>query len=389
MISDMLGKLVQDDMGKLRLVIEKKGHNYYVLSEKLVSLRMWFEIFYESFCSYDLEALRQLEINKETIELINYLSICNGILDVSIGLNMITEKIFKGYESIHFNEFKNMREHNEEHDIFFGISEYDSQKYFKHVRAVFGQHPSNLDYKRKDKPIRGFSSWTFNNNTGLTNDTSDIFTNIYYDLSEKGWGIKFHLFYDEIKEFTNNRINQIESQINHIIKEIDEFIEKNCVGKIEGLDSLSLIDRVSVLRKEMPKRFGYEDYHYIDSTLETLNTMLGFSSLKNFKIEEDSYVEGIRKCIDEIIPIIEKCSDDELPFNSNFSTKIYDAIGHNYWREKCAMYLNGDDRYFDMYSKVCNVIATMIGEHPSYTKGDFLYRLFLISLQEKVAIPKT
>lgn len=388
MISDKLGKLVQDEMGKLRLVIEKKGHNYYVLSEKLVSLRMWFDIFYESFCSYNLEALRKLEINKETIELINYLSICNGILDVSLGLNMITEKVFKGFENTHFNEFKNMREHNVEHDSFFGTSEYDSQKYFKHVRAVFGQHPSNLDYKGNGKPIRGFSSWTFNN-TGLTNDKSDIFTNIYYDLSEKGWGIKFHLFYDEIKEFTNNRIKQIESQIDYIINEIDKYIETNCVGKIEGLNSVPLVDGISLLRKEMPNRFGYEDYHYIDSTLETLNTMLGFSSLKKFKKEEDSYVEDIRKCIDEILPVIEKCSNHELPFNSYFSAKIYDAIGHNYWREKCAMYLNGEERYFDMYSKVCNVIATMIGEQPSYTKGDFLFRLYLISLRQEVAIPKT
>lgn len=389
MISDKLGELVQDDYGRLRLVIDKKGFNYYVLSEKLVSLRMWFDIFYESFCSYDLNELRKLEINKETIELINYLSICNGIFDVSLGLSMIVDNVFMGYEYPSKSSFKNTRKYNEEHDTFFEIADKDDKLYFKHVRAIFGQHPSNLDYLKNGKPMRGFSSWTFNNNTGLTNDISDIFSNIYYDLSEKGWGIKFHLFYDEIKEFTNDRIELIDNLIKCIKTETETYIESNCATKIEGFDNLSLLDKINTLKNEVRERYGYEDYHYLESSLSSLLVMTKFHSIPNYIEKEKEFFNAIRECVNEILPIVEACGNDELPFYSSFSGNIYDTIGHTYWREKCAMYINGDTRYLDMFSKVCILTSDILEVTPEFTIGDFLYRLYLVSKKGEVVIPKT
>jgi len=384
-----LDKLVSDEYNRLRFVIEKKGCRYNVLSEKLLSLKMWYSIFYEYYMKYDLEKIKTMEINKQTIELINFLSVANGIYDVSLGLMHFSEEVFRNIASASQKSrkesyFRKTRTQNIKHDEYFQILKKDDDEYFKHIRAIFGQHPSNLNYGSSKKPIRAFGSWTYNNSGVLfSNGESDLYTKIYFDLERNGLGYSFHINYNEIKNFVDSKITMISNLVTDINEEVDKFIEGNCKGSIEGFFDLSIREKVEILINDFEHRYAYSESHSYKDALEDLRAMLEYSSVDGHASEEDQYLTEIEDSVDELYHIITNCKNDELNHYEKLNRNILDTIGHNYKREKCAMYINGDDKNHDIFSKVCDKLSEKLRAGKSYEVGDFYYRLYLLNTKNQ------
>ncbi|AUD64451.1 hypothetical protein BK011_01685 [Tenericutes bacterium MZ-XQ] len=190
---EKLSLLVQDEENKLRFTLIKKGLNYHIYIEKLHSLNQWINIFVKEFSKYNSKSILKGDIDEDSVLVMNYLSSCNGIVDTYIGLNKILNDMQDNKYELNTNAFIKSRKTNTEHDKFFGYQKLNDFQYFKHIRAVFGQHPSNLEYKENGESKRAFSSWPFHDSI-LQKSGCDLYTNVYFDLSRQGWGIRFHLF---------------------------------------------------------------------------------------------------------------------------------------------------------------------------------------------------
>lgn len=375
-IKEKFANLVQDQDNKLRFTLIKKGLNYFVLIEKLHSLYQWFGIFIEEFYEYDMSKIQDMEIDKAVIEIINLLSISNGVVDTFAGLNIIIEKIAGSKIDIGNVSFKKTRQSNKTHDDYFDIGSYNDLDYFKHIRAVFGQHPSNLSYGNGK---RGFSSWPFvSNRIALNHFDSDYYVNVYFDLSLQGWGHKFHLYLNEIRNFVHNMIGSIDKMIDTIYDIVESYIVESCPGEIEGFHNLDISAKIKVLKDEIIKRYSFDDYHYLLHSVIEIENMSEFSKDNTLLVYDEEYEASIHTSLNEIHDVVSTCSNQDLNYYSIFYDSIMSTIGHHYYREKCSMYLLNDIRYSDIFGFVNRKIASKLKVGYSEKIGDFYFRLFVL-----------
>lgn len=375
-VKDKFTNLVLDQENKLRFTLIKKGMNYFVITEKLHSLNQWFGIFLEEFNEYDMGKISEMEIDKAVIEIINFLSISNGVVDTFVGLNLIIEKLTGSKVEIENISFRKTRQSNKTHDDYFDICRYNDLDYFKHIRAVFGQHPSNLSYSNGK---RGFSSWPFiSNHIALDRYESDYYVNVYFDLSLQGWGLKFHLYLNEVKSFIHNMIDSIENMIDTIFSIVDCYIIENCPGEIEGFHNLEISAKIKVLKEEIVRRYSFDDYHYLLQSVIEIENMSEYSKDSIFLDEAKVYEESINISLNEIHDVVSTCSNQDLNYYGMFYESIMSAIGHLYYREKCSMYILNDIRYWDIFGIVNSEIANKLNVEYSEKFGDFYFRLFVL-----------
>lgn len=375
-VKEKFANLVQDQDNKLRFTLIKKGLNYFVLIEKLHSLNQWFGIFIQEFCEYDTSKIQDMQVDEAVIEIINLLSISNGIVDTFVGLNLIIEKIMGSRIDIGNVSFKKTRQSNKTHDDYFDIGSYNDIDYFKHIRAVFGQHPSNLSYGNGK---RGFSSWPFvSNRIALNRYDSDYYVNVYFDLSLQGWGHKFHLYLNEVRNFVHNMILSIEKMIDTIYDIVESYIVESCPGEIEGFQYLDIYSKIKVLKDEIVKRYSFDNYHYLLQSVTELEYMSAYSKDKTLLDEAQEYEANIHISLNEIHDVVSTCSNQDLNYYSIFYDSIMSTIGHHYYREKCSMYILNDIRYWDIFGFVNREIASKLNVKYSDKFGDFYFRLFVL-----------
>jgi hypothetical protein len=381
---EKLSLLVQDQDNKLRFTLIKKDLNYHVYIEKLHSINQWINIFLKEFLEYDSNSILKGDIDKDSILVMNYLSLCNGIVDSYMGLNRILNDMQNDNYTLVTNTFKKTRKYNLEHDKFFGYTKHNDFQYFKHIRAVFGQHPSNLDYKENGENKRAFSSWPFHDSM-LQKTGCDLYTNVYYDISRQGWGIRFHLFLKEVETFINQVLESINLMILRMGELVDGFISDNCPGIIFGFDAFIVEDKIKALSSEIYKRYSFDDYHYLLEATKTLERMFFHGNISGYEVETDKFIEDINISLDEIHSIVSMCGTGELFYYEKFYSDVMDSIGHHYFREKCAMYILGDIRYMDIFQTVNDQISKILKVSKSYSFGDFYYRLYLLQRLNKKA----
>ena len=375
---EKLSLLIQDQENRLRFTLIKKRLNYHVYIEKLHSLNQWLNIFIKEFSKYDSKSILKGDVDEDSILVMNYISLCNGIVDTYTGINRILNDMQDNEYSLVTNSYKRSRKFNVEHDEFFGYTSHNDFQYFKHIRAVFGQHPSNLEYKENGENRRAFSSWPFHDSV-LQKTGCDLYTNVYFDLSRQGWGIRFHLFLDEVESFANQILTSINLMIDMMSSIVDGYIADNCPGEIVGFGSHSIKNKIKELSSEICKRYSFDNYHYLLDATITLERMFSHQKIEGYELETDKYLEDIIISLDEIHSIVSICGNEELFYYEKFYSKIMEAIGHHYYREKCAMYILGDIRYQDIFQMVNEQLSKALGITISTQYSDFYYRLYLLS----------
>ena len=213
---DKLRKITLDEDGKVSNLINSKDKNKSIIIEKFHSITQWFSIFEKSYYNYRVCAIEKKSLDEQIIELSKYLTICNGILDTYKGLYLLACGLLNYKDTTPKDSFSKMRMNNKEHDDYFGITSFDDDNYFKHVRAIYGQHPTNLKYPE----LRAFSSWPFKSKEPVTTNESDLYTNIYFDESENPLGYKFYFYYCDIEDYISKLLKRIENLVNKIYEEI-------------------------------------------------------------------------------------------------------------------------------------------------------------------------
>lgn len=213
---EKLRQITKDDKDRVSNLISSAGKTDAILIEKLHSITQWFSIFEKSYNDYIITEIKKEELDEQVVELSKYLTICNGILDTYEGLSHIVKDLFDHKDKKNRDSFKNMRKNNQEHDNYFGIDNYNDDKYFKHIRAVCGQHPTNLNYS----DCRAFASWPFKSQKPFVSNDSDLNFKIYYNIKEKPYGIRFFFYYCDLEEYISKLFERIELLVDRIYKEI-------------------------------------------------------------------------------------------------------------------------------------------------------------------------
>lgn len=381
-VVEKLTALATDEGNEFAQVV-RESSNFNILNEKLHSLAEWFRVFMKSYEKYDLNALTKGDIDSNTIELINYISICNGILDVADGLEHVANEYFKSIPKREkIKDFSKTRKANEKHDEYFKFKK-DDRGYFKHIRAAYGQHPSDLRYQKGPK---GFASWAFGKSRIFRDNDSDLNCNIYFDQDIRAYGYKFHIYFEEIKGFTETQIDYIDVLIDFMNDTIKSELENMC-GKIEEWDDgLSLENKLHVLKEEIQERYVVKESHYLLEATNRLETMLQTHEIQNYKAEYGEYLLRISESVDEIYNSVLKCEQNELPVFNSFDSQILNAVGNHYYKEKVAMYLIGDYLYHDIFKEVMDIASRKLNLPISHSKQDFFLYFYLLGSNEETAV---
>ncbi|MCT4634048.1 MAG: hypothetical protein N4A76_15170 [Firmicutes bacterium] len=371
---DKIIELASDEKNEFQYVVGDYN-DFNIANEKLHSMAQWLNLFLKEYKDYDIEKMKLLEIDNKTIEFIKYISVCNGIIDICDGISLISVKYFNSSpEQNQYKYFMKTREINKNHDELFSFIKKTDKEYFKHIRAAFGQHPTNLNYP---KQVRGFASWTFHNNK-VHDYGSDLYVNIYYDSQKNSWGEKFHLYFCEIKNYVDYQIDMIERIIDYINESILRKRHNMC-KPIEGWKQQEKVyDKLILLKKEAKTRYVTNQSHYIVDAIDTLKTMIKDVESSNFISYYSEYIIEISKVVDELYLMVSKCEQNDLVVYRKFMLRLMSAIGKHYYVEKVSMYLIGYEQEYMIFENVVNRICDKLEVKECSSLSKFYFYLFVL-----------
>jgi hypothetical protein len=134
----------------------------------------------------------------------------------------------------------------------FEQSKLSDDKYFKHIRAVFGTHPVNLnslDGVKNNDGERFYASWVSQN--GIDADY-EVF--LYSNNPDKDELYQFGIKIEKINEYATSRYNLIELLIERVDTLLKEHIEEYKIRIIPNL--ANPLEQLWILHDENEKRFG-------------------------------------------------------------------------------------------------------------------------------------
>ncbi len=379
------------------IVKEKDEMKISATSEKLYSMIKWFEMFSGALDKFDLKKYKKSEINEQTIELVNYISCCNGIVDMYEGLKIIVKETLNIQEEYNISGyFSKTREVNKKHDESYKMEKKEDIQYFKHIRAVFGQHPANIVYEFDGKKIRAFASWTFKGNHFCGGDFEDtkISKDMYVNICDNagintGFGVKFFIIIDEIEEFIDGIRKGIVHWVDAIERDKKEKLAKKKL-KFDNWEKMDRIDKIDAIIRVCEKEFYLDpihrqggEKHYLCGFCDELKEMLNFEKLVNYESESIKYVQEIENIIEEIKEKVEDFSFEEIKSYHIFKDKLFRVIGNSYYAEKCSAYLRlGELKNESLYQEVVDELMLKLSvERPN----NFHYLSYLLHYKgEKV-----
>lgn len=214
------------------------------------------------------------------------------------------------------------------------------EKYFKHIRAVFGTHQVNLnsvDGIRKNDNERFYSSWSV---SSIFDDNNNFKVNLYSNMPDKE-DEKFKINIKKINEFAKERY----ILLNDFTNRVDTIIKNHISNKKTKIisESDNNIEQLKILKKENRERIGAEygyayEINYIYRLLKV-------------EVKDDKIKSIIKEYRDHLIKQIHKIKNNLQNMNFNYTLekpqitdyetgKIHDYFyrGNKYGKE-CFEYL--------------------------------------------------
>jgi hypothetical protein len=203
----------------------------------------------------------------------------------------------------------------------------DDNEYFKHIRAVFGAHPVDIN-----KQGHWFASWP----TDHVYLQYDIAVHLYNSETDVG-DIVFGYTKDEINRFLISRYNYIEVIISELKKQYSSFI----IGMKKSLipTASSPKEQLQILADESVRRLNSDDFKLaIDDLITMYNASISQESNKDIV---DKYLKECERVIDEIRSCLQSMIFDELKTIEIVEPKQPEKI--QYALQKLYECLNGND----------------------------------------------
>lgn len=297
---------------------------------------------YINSIQYDYE-----NINVKTMQIYSYISSIDIIFEAITQLHrvIVNRKTvpFKNDSTV-FNKKLNM----------------DDNNYFKHIRAIFGAHPTNIEISG----LRYFASWP----------TEKIFTECDFEVrlytnDKDGEDIITGINFDELNQFLEIRYNYLNKLISNMELDIKKDIKKKSEIKINTVDDP--IEQLEILRSELDKRLNNDYYKDLINNLVIMFTA-NITEVRNKEIIFN-YTQKLRLLIDEIRENIQNMEFRELEnehlINFNLPKEIRYEISKTY------NYIHSD-RYEPLLEFNINQISKYLNEYviinPKMDKNELL-----------------
>jgi hypothetical protein len=235
--------------------------------------------------------------------------------------------------------FFNKRESPFQNDRTIFDEKLTDEKYFKHIRAVFGAHPINLDdIFGNDKNKKYYASWA----TTRTLSNHDMHVFLYSNDPEERaveFGIDFlkiHRFALKYYKYLDDIIEEIQKQYKECLsKKKDQIIEKK----------KDMLSQIKVLKIENQQRFDNDYYCYY---LDELDMM--FSAVCTYEKNEQAFNEYLmllEKVVEEIHINLQNMRVCELKTANIINPRR--PLKKHYDYEKVFNYLYGNNDYYSLY----------------------------------------
>jgi hypothetical protein len=175
---------------------------------------------------------------------------------------------------------------------------YNDNEYFKHIRAVFGAHPVNID-----DDVKRFASWSVNH----IDDGYDWSVRLYSSV-KKSEDIIFGFKYNQIIKFINERINYLDLIIKIRNEKKVEFFDylKTVPICFEG----TILEKIEILKEESIKRCCKEKYYYVLDEISGLYQINSTCKINNMKIKE--FKIELYKLVEQIYDNLQNMKNDDI-----------------------------------------------------------------------------
>lgn len=207
-------------------------------------------------------------------------------------------------------------------------------KYFAHIRSVFGVHPVNLDSRDGlDSDKKYFASWSSIHGNG-------DFSVYLYSNDPQESDKEFTIFFDELIEYAKIRYAYIDDISREIKRQQLEF-NKNWSKKSIPIDADPL-KQLNILKTENENRYGKYGYkHDIEELLDLYTAPMNFTSDIDLYIE---FLDKIKPSINEIYINLQNMSIIDLSMSPSphfHGLKKFDS--YRYDIEKIGEFLGNPD----------------------------------------------
>lgn len=327
---DFSEKLGTDQISKFRNFIN--SNNYFVLNKYknihgknkwsiICSCMDWITVAVDYINSIEIKSNNE---NIMSMQIYSMISSYDIIVDSVIQLSRV---------------FFNKRESPFQNDRTIFNNKLTDEKYFKHIRAVFGAHPINLDdIFENNKNKKYYASWA----TTRTLSDHDIHVFLYSnDPEEKA--VEFGIDFLKMHRFTLKYYKYLDDIIEEIKKQYKECLYNKKEQIIE--QKKDMLSEIKVLKIENQKRFDNDYYGYY---LDELDMM--FSAVCTYEENREAFSEylmELEKVVKEIHINLQNMRFCELK-----TIKIINPsrpIKKHYDYEKVFNYLYGNDDHYSLY----------------------------------------
>ncbi|MBK5241109.1 hypothetical protein [Clostridium sp.] len=320
---DFSKKFEVDQIKKFRNFIN--GNNYFVLNKYkninsknrwsiICSCMDWITVAVDFINSTEIKNKSE---NIMSMQVYTMISSYDIIIDAIIQLHRV---------------FFNTRNSPFENDRSIFKEKLTDEKYFKHIRAVFGAHPVNLDdiYDSNSKK-KYFASWASARAVSKYDMHVFLYSNIPGEPA-KEFGIEFYLIHELVLKYYN--------YLNIIVEEIKKQYEGSlCEKRAQVIEKKQdILEQIEVLKNERKLRFN--DCYSIE--LDELEMM--FNSRCTF-IENQSafneYLKELEKVVEELHSNLQSMKFGEL--ETDYIINPGSSFDRQYDYEKVFNYIYGDD----------------------------------------------
>lgn len=210
------------------------------------------------------------------------------------------------------------------------ILDQDDNDYFKTIRACFGAHPVNLNFKGKNGNEKFFASWS---GTSLGGDYDVL---LYSNIVDKGFRT-MPLKIEELHKFLDKRYKYLNRLMDEIDRQYKEF--KNDMKKKPIQRTNDICNQLLILKGESAKRLDLVDLRVIiDKLIMIFNTQI--INKTNGKMVSE-YKKLLIPLINQLYNSLQNMNFDELDDGILYQTSDRLPNGYGYWKEKLSNYLHG------------------------------------------------
>ncbi len=191
-------------------------------------------------------------------------------------------------------------------------------EYFKHIRAIFGAHPVNLDKDHNQE--KWFASWP-NTRVYEEYDVTVMLYNVDPNKDDKIFGIKI----SELNSFFEKRYNHLIYLGNELEKQYNEYKREVTKRSVEQSDDI--LEQINILKRELTVRLSNEYFEY---TVNNLELIFSAPITNNENIQAiNAYRSVAKNVVDELIQKINQMDYTDLETDFIISPRFPNGLHYN------------------------------------------------------------